>query len=282
MRSSPCFSFYADDFIGGTITMTNEERGLYILLLCLQWTQGSVSADDFSRLGSAMALPSLDRIKKKFHPSPGGMLQNRRLEDERSKQAQYREDKRVAGIKGAERRWQSHGTPIVLPMAEGMAKDGFPVPVPVPVPSSLPVTTNTGDASRPGGVSVLGIVNGMKKPSMSKASSIDEVKLFCAEAGISDQDATWFWQKMEGNGWKNGGKQMKNWHMVLTSWRTAGYLPSQKQNGNVNGGKNAPTSDPAIFLKHWTKDKAPRREQFDTDSIFDTYFEGWKKHFKIA
>lgn len=51
-----------------------------------------------------------------------------------------------------------------------------------------------------------------------------------------------------------------------------------------NGGKNNPVekSDPAVFMTHWTKDKAPRREQFESDSIFDTYFEGWKKHFKIA
>ena len=34
MNKAPAFQFYADDFIGGTITMSHEERGLYVLALC--------------------------------------------------------------------------------------------------------------------------------------------------------------------------------------------------------------------------------------------------------
>src|SRR6478752_824536 len=46
----PAFQFYADDFLGGTLTMTLEERGLYITLLCLQWSKGFVTEDDLSAL----------------------------------------------------------------------------------------------------------------------------------------------------------------------------------------------------------------------------------------
>ncbi len=51
MNKAPAFQFYADDFIGGTITMSHEERGLYVLALCIQWGQGSLAHDDIERLG---------------------------------------------------------------------------------------------------------------------------------------------------------------------------------------------------------------------------------------
>lgn len=58
--------------------------------------------------------------------------------------------------------------------------------------------------------------------------TIDEVKMTCAKAGISESDAVWFWNKCEGNGWTNGGKPIKSYSHVLSSWKAAGYLPSQK------------------------------------------------------
>ena len=61
-----------------------------------------------------------------------------------------------------------------------------------------------------------------------KPPSLDEVKLFCAKAGIPEPDAVWFWNKEEGNGWTNGGKPVKRWGPTLTAWKAAGYLPSQK------------------------------------------------------
>ena len=46
---APAFQFYADDFLAGTMTMTNEERGAYISLLCLQWSKGFVTELDIQR-----------------------------------------------------------------------------------------------------------------------------------------------------------------------------------------------------------------------------------------
>lgn len=68
---------------------------------------------------------------------------------------------------------------------------------------------------------------GFQKP------TIEEVKLFCSKAGISMSDAEWFFFKCEGNGWTNAGRPIKNWGMTLTSWKTAGYLPSQRAGSAV-------------------------------------------------
>lgn len=58
--------------------------------------------------------------------------------------------------------------------------------------------------------------------------SLEEVKLFCAKSGIPENDAQWFFEHEEGNGWTNGGKPVKNWRMTLLSWKRMAYLPSQR------------------------------------------------------
>ena len=63
-------------------------------------------------------------------------------------------------------------------------------------------------------------------------ASLEQVKLYCAKAGISEQDAEWFWNKMEGNGWTNGGKPVKSWEKTLMAWKLAGYLASQRTGAN--------------------------------------------------
>jgi len=62
-----------------------------------------------------------------------------------------------------------------------------------------------------------------------RAKTVEEVALVCAKVGLTDQDAQWFWAKMEGSGWRNNGKPVRNWTMVVTSWKLAHIFPSQKQ-----------------------------------------------------
>lgn len=126
----PAFQFYPDDFLGGTMTMNHEERGFYILLLCLQWTQCGISPDDFDRLGRGMAQPSVDHVKSKFDLGSDGMLRQHRLEKVRAEQSQYRANRSESGKAGAEARWHSHSTAIAQPMASGMAKNSSPSPSP--------------------------------------------------------------------------------------------------------------------------------------------------------
>jgi uncharacterized phage protein (TIGR02220 family) len=100
----PAFQFYADDFIGGTVTMTNEERGLYIMCLCLQWTQGALDDADITYLSCGMSNPSVERVKRKFDRGEDGRLRNARLESERLKQAAWREKCKIGGKNSGESR----------------------------------------------------------------------------------------------------------------------------------------------------------------------------------
>ena len=132
----PAFQFYADDFLGGTMTMDHAERGFYILLLALQWTQGGISKQDFIRLGKGMAQPSLNHVRSKFKEGEDGLLRNQRMELERQKQADFRANRSESGKSGAAKRWHSHGSAITQPMANGMAKHSSPSPSPSPASGS--------------------------------------------------------------------------------------------------------------------------------------------------
>ena len=110
--------------------MNHQERGLYILLLCLQWTQGKITGDDIAHLSADMPQHSVFKVRGKFLESEDGGLRNERLEQERAKQVAFRAKKEIAGKAGAEKRWHNHGTPIVLPLANGMANDSSPSPSP--------------------------------------------------------------------------------------------------------------------------------------------------------
>ena len=46
MAKDPAVLFYTSDFLSGTFTMTNEQVGMYIRLLCLQHQKGKLSEKD--------------------------------------------------------------------------------------------------------------------------------------------------------------------------------------------------------------------------------------------
>jgi len=143
---APAFQFYADDFIGGTITMSHEERGLYVLALCIQWGQGSLAHDDIERLGNGMAQPSLSKVKAKFELGEDGRLRQHRMEKERLKQAAYRAERSESGKKGAKSKWangSANGSAIKEPMA-----NAWP-PSPSPSPSPSPVSVSDSNSFQP-------------------------------------------------------------------------------------------------------------------------------------
>lgn len=81
MASSPAFQFYPGDFVTGTIHMTAEQVGAYMLLLCCQWEQGALPADDASlRRIARCSKSAIKVVKMKFVKCDDGMLRNERLE----------------------------------------------------------------------------------------------------------------------------------------------------------------------------------------------------------
>lgn len=199
INKPPAFQFYADDFLAGTFTMSNEERGLYITLLCRQWTQGHVTKDEMERLSSGMTQPLVCHVFAKFKECQNGLFKNERMESEREKQTEFRKNRSKSGKSGANARWHSHSTAIAQPMANGMAKHGSPSPSPSPNNKSV---ADAPPAKR------------FVKPTMV------EIGEYGDKISLSSQEQQKFWNHYESNGWKVGKNQMISWRASMSGWKS--------------------------------------------------------------
>lgn len=105
MKASPAFQLYPADFLVGVADMTNEEVGIYIRLLCLQWAKGQLDASKVARCVGTEIPPA---VLEKFQVADGRMW-NARLESVRVEQAKRREEQSKKGKAGADARWHSNG-----------------------------------------------------------------------------------------------------------------------------------------------------------------------------
>lgn len=71
----PAVLLYTQDFIVGTLTMTHEERGKYILLLCMQHQKGKLTLKD---LKSVLSDDDID-IAERFQLHDDGYYYNKRM-----------------------------------------------------------------------------------------------------------------------------------------------------------------------------------------------------------
>lgn len=121
----PAFQFYVDDFLGGTMNFTDAELGLYIRLLCVQWSTGSVPDDDLELANYGKGTTPVSKVKLKFKKCPDGTLKNNRMEIERKKQNAFRKSRSLNGKLGG-RPSKASGKLVVL---KTEAKKSSPSPV---------------------------------------------------------------------------------------------------------------------------------------------------------
>jgi uncharacterized protein YdaU (DUF1376 family) len=115
-EKSPAFQFYVDDWLSSSsvATMTNEQRGCYVMLLCYCWRDGAVPDDDDS-LAALVRVPSKrwDVIKagvlRAMTLTPTGWI-NTRLEDERAKRRAWLEKSSDAGKASSKTRRERFGS----------------------------------------------------------------------------------------------------------------------------------------------------------------------------
>lgn len=129
-ESAPAFQFYPRDFLTDERVrmMSHRERGIYITLLCLCWTEQSLPADltALAKLVNVPAKPFIrlweNSVLKGCFAIVNDRLRHKRLDAEREKQAQHHQIKSDSGKAGAEARWQGHsganGSAIDVPMAK--------------------------------------------------------------------------------------------------------------------------------------------------------------------
>ena len=92
----PAFLFYSSDFLTGCASLTMEERGQYITLLCLEHQLGRLSE---KTIRLSVGSVSVD-VLEKFKQDENGLLYNERLEIEIEKRSNFIDTRRNNGLKG--------------------------------------------------------------------------------------------------------------------------------------------------------------------------------------
>jgi len=89
MAKDPAVLFYTSDFLSGTFSMTNEEVGMYIRLLCLQHQKGKLTEKDMLSICKAYAPDVYDKFEL-----VDGYYINKRMFDESEKRSNYTNSRR--------------------------------------------------------------------------------------------------------------------------------------------------------------------------------------------
>lgn len=94
MAKDPAFLFYPNDYLGGTLGLTFEEKGAYIELLMMQFNRGHMTKDMICHMLGQRVDIIWSKIAEKFKIDENGCYYNVRLEEEQLKRAKFTESRR--------------------------------------------------------------------------------------------------------------------------------------------------------------------------------------------
>ena len=89
MGKDPAVLFYTNDFLSRTFTMSDEQVGKYIRLLCIQHQQGFLTEQDMLNICKTYDVAIYGKFVK-----DGDTFYNKRMKDEAIKRANYSESRR--------------------------------------------------------------------------------------------------------------------------------------------------------------------------------------------
>ncbi len=208
LHRAPAFQFYADDFLAGTLDLSQAEVGAYVRLLCHQWNRGSIPVEPEKQHRLAGGSVSVD-VLAKFRLLPDGRLVNERLEQERQKQAAFRQKQREKGLaSGKARRKEpdgNHGSTTVQPNPQPEGNS----PVSSLQTSSLEIEREEGAHPQP-------------EPPIARGNAwptLDDVLRTCGMLNIPADTGRAFWEHFEAQGWQTGqGVAIVQWSAKLATW----------------------------------------------------------------
>ncbi len=89
MSKDPAVLFYTSDFLSGTFTMSNEQVGMYIRLLCLQHQKGKLTEKDMLSICRAYDVDIWSKFKNE-----DGAFYNERMYNETVRRQKFSESRR--------------------------------------------------------------------------------------------------------------------------------------------------------------------------------------------
>jgi uncharacterized protein YdaU (DUF1376 family) len=209
-RKAPAFQFYADDFLAGTLEMSQEEVGQYIRLLCHQWNRGSIPVETEKQQRLTGGCVSVD-VLVKFRLCEDGLLRNERLETVRSEKDRYLQQQSQKGRKSAELR--KLALTAVQPDTQPEFNNGsttveIRLQPKVNSPSPTPTPNNKEESIAP-----------KSQRSHFTTPTVEEVQAECVRIELSLLEAPKFVDYYESKGWLVGKAKMKSWKPALRNWQ---------------------------------------------------------------
>lgn len=197
MAKDPAFLFYSQDFFLGTSTMSFEDRGKFITILCLMHQQGRMSEESICFIVGSISV----NLKKKFIVDENGMWYNERLEIETQKRNKFTESRRENGLQGGRGNKKNNK---IKANAKLMQKH----------------KDNLMEDENEDTVVSKELINSEKKVFKKVAAlpeSLDICKSYFKELGF-ENEAFRFFDFYESKGWLVGKAKMKSWQAAARNW----------------------------------------------------------------
>jgi len=206
-RKAPAFQLYTDDFLAGTLEMSQEEVGQFIRLLCHQWNRGSIPVGTEKQQRLTGGCVSVD-VLAKFRLCEDGSLRNERLESVRTERGIFLQQQSIKGQQSAEKRRLAASAiqPELNQTSTEVQPDTQPDGQPEsnsPSPSPSPIIKIQAD--KPPRVR-------FQKP------TAEELTAEAIKIGLPLPEVDKFLNYYESNGWKVGKNPMKSWSAAMKGW----------------------------------------------------------------
>jgi len=206
-RKAPAFQLYTDDFLAGTLEMSQEEVGQFIRLLCHQWNRGSIPVGTEKQQRLTGGCVSVD-VLAKFRLCEDGSLRNERLESVRTERGLFLQQQSIKGQQSAEKRRLAASAiqPELNQTSTEVQPDTQPDGQPEsnsPSPSPSPIIKIQAD--KPPRVR-------FQKP------TVEELTAEAIKIGLPLPEVDKFLNYYESNGWKVGKNPMKSWSAAMKGW----------------------------------------------------------------
>jgi len=206
-RKAPAFQLYTDDFLAGTLEMSQEEVGQFIRLLCHQWNRGSIPVETEKQQRLTGGCVSVD-VLAKFRLCEDGSLRNERLESVRTERGLFLQQQSIKGQQSAEKRRLAASAiqPELNQTSTEVQPDTQPDGQPEsnsPSPSPSPIIKIQAD--KPPRVR-------FQKP------TVEELTAEAIKIGLPLPEVDKFLNYYESNGWKVGKNPMKSWPAAMKGW----------------------------------------------------------------
>lgn len=180
MGKDPAFLFYPNDYIGGTMGMTFEEKGAYIELLMLQFNRGHMTSQMIGQTVGQLWV----KLEDKFKIDAEGLYFNERLDLEIDKRKTFVQS-RFNNLSGKNQYTKKEGH------TEGhMTKH-----------------MENEDVNE----------DKIDKGAKFQKPTLEEVKAYCYERQ-NDVDCGKWYDFYESKGWMIGKNKMKDWKAAVRTW----------------------------------------------------------------